>query len=522
MTRRRLSKAEMRLTNNCDRLFMTTSQPNLLELAKQGNGAAIATLMNRHLQPQGITARASLKDGCLRVVVESIQVPEQQALVAFIQKGVLALKVPAIRQIKIYGRRKGENSPTWDQLLELSSTQSKVTTELTKITPRPAVPRNKEAPQSIASVKRIGLNNRSKTAISNPQRNIVFDRFRHLTKKQKLVYGFALLSIVVLPACAGSLYFYQHLQQSSSSLLKASADFNTSHISDRFNDGIKQGKISTKLAQAARSERDWDLVAESWKAALEIMDSVALSSPNYKAAQENADEYRKNLMSATEQKSKKAQMRERQEQRGERISKLKADVEDAINEKELAALKSGVSLSEGEADRQQSAAEKKRLSTELILLKEEKAKNDEIRSTALEEDLKRIDYAIEEQKKIIASGQPSLIDQPIPSELYQEMKSALEEFESLGSQLKVGLNYGAYSERVSILRIALDRLERRPEASSLAVTMKLETAFERHKAALDKWTECISSKDRVCSSKDRSFFWTSARDWVESAQKDFK
>lgn len=31
------------------------SQPNLLELAKQGDTKAIATLINRQLQPKGIT-----------------------------------------------------------------------------------------------------------------------------------------------------------------------------------------------------------------------------------------------------------------------------------------------------------------------------------------------------------------------------------------------------------------------------------------------------------------------------------
>ena len=158
----------------------------------------------------------------------------------------------------------------------------------------------------------------------------------------------------------------------------------------------------------------------------------------------------------------------------------------------------------------------------MSLLEEGKAKGDEIRSTVLEEDLRRIDYTIAEQKKIIAGGQPSLVNQPIPSELYQKIQAVLDEFASLSSRLKVGLNYSTYSEQVSSLRVALDQLERSPEASSLAVTMKLETAFERHKVALDQWTECLSPKDLPCLSEDHSFFWTSAQGWVESAQKDFK
>ena len=49
------------------------TQPNLLELAKQGNPKAIATLMNRQLQPKSITAKAALKEGCLQIMLESAQ-----------------------------------------------------------------------------------------------------------------------------------------------------------------------------------------------------------------------------------------------------------------------------------------------------------------------------------------------------------------------------------------------------------------------------------------------------------------
>jgi len=39
---------------------MTTAQPNPVELAKQGDVRAIAFLINRSLQPKGITARIIL------------------------------------------------------------------------------------------------------------------------------------------------------------------------------------------------------------------------------------------------------------------------------------------------------------------------------------------------------------------------------------------------------------------------------------------------------------------------------
>jgi hypothetical protein len=98
---------------------MTQTPPNLLELAKQGNANAIAALMNRQLQPKGMTAKAALKDGCLQIMLESAQVPNQQALVAFIRKGITSLEVASIQRMKVYGRHIGEEFPAWSQEFEL-------------------------------------------------------------------------------------------------------------------------------------------------------------------------------------------------------------------------------------------------------------------------------------------------------------------------------------------------------------------------------------------------------------------
>lgn len=52
------------------------AQTNILELAKQGDPKAIAALINRQLQPKGITAKVALKDNCLQTMLESAQVPD--------------------------------------------------------------------------------------------------------------------------------------------------------------------------------------------------------------------------------------------------------------------------------------------------------------------------------------------------------------------------------------------------------------------------------------------------------------
>lgn len=97
------------------------AQPNILELAKQGNAKAIANLINRSLQPKGITAKVTLKDGCLQVMLESDQVPEELALVSFIRKSMTSLGAKSIERLKVYGWQTGEEFPAWEQEFELGT-----------------------------------------------------------------------------------------------------------------------------------------------------------------------------------------------------------------------------------------------------------------------------------------------------------------------------------------------------------------------------------------------------------------
>lgn len=87
------------------------SQSNFLELAKQGNASAITTLLNRSLQPKGINAKATLKDSCLQIVLESAQVPDQKALVAFMRKSLTSLGAESISKVKVYGQQIDEGLP---------------------------------------------------------------------------------------------------------------------------------------------------------------------------------------------------------------------------------------------------------------------------------------------------------------------------------------------------------------------------------------------------------------------------
>jgi hypothetical protein len=74
---------------------------SILELAKQGDGQAIATLINRSIQSKGITATADLGEQCLSIDLRSPQKINQKAMVALICKGMLGLQVQAINELII-------------------------------------------------------------------------------------------------------------------------------------------------------------------------------------------------------------------------------------------------------------------------------------------------------------------------------------------------------------------------------------------------------------------------------------
>ena len=98
---------------------MTTSQTNILEKAKNGQPDAIATLLNRNLQPKGITAKASVKNNCFWIMLEGAKTPPQKQLVEFIRQAFTKLEVDAYATIKIYGKCLNEEIPDWHEDLAI-------------------------------------------------------------------------------------------------------------------------------------------------------------------------------------------------------------------------------------------------------------------------------------------------------------------------------------------------------------------------------------------------------------------
>jgi hypothetical protein len=97
------------------------SQPDVLELAKQGNPRAIAAIVNHLGKPHHISAKATRQDDRLHILLESEQPIHQPTAVALIYKIVSSLKSDAIETIHIYGRQTGEKSVVWNQEITLAA-----------------------------------------------------------------------------------------------------------------------------------------------------------------------------------------------------------------------------------------------------------------------------------------------------------------------------------------------------------------------------------------------------------------
>lgn len=96
------------------------TQPTILELAKQGDPQAIATLMNRTLHTQGMNARVARQGDRLLIMTEAAQVPNRMVMTNFVRNGINGLELDSIRLIRILGKKTGDDQAAWVQELELS------------------------------------------------------------------------------------------------------------------------------------------------------------------------------------------------------------------------------------------------------------------------------------------------------------------------------------------------------------------------------------------------------------------
>jgi hypothetical protein len=96
---------------------------HITEEAKLGDAAAIAALINNSLKGKRIIAKVTKKEDCLQIILESSEVPSQEALVSIIRSSLMSLAPESVNHVKVYARQ-SESSPTvWSERFSLSSTE---------------------------------------------------------------------------------------------------------------------------------------------------------------------------------------------------------------------------------------------------------------------------------------------------------------------------------------------------------------------------------------------------------------
>ena len=78
------------------------SQQDILNLAKEGDARAIAFLIGQALQSFGVTAKASLENDSLHLLLEAEKLPAEEACLRVAIKGLQRLQPNNIYSVTIY------------------------------------------------------------------------------------------------------------------------------------------------------------------------------------------------------------------------------------------------------------------------------------------------------------------------------------------------------------------------------------------------------------------------------------
>lgn len=91
------------------------AQASLLERARQGDAQAIATLLNRVLEPLGIVAALTVSAETLHLTLEAASTPEASTVLPVIYRGLLQLQIATLRRVEIRARASGGGAPAWSE-----------------------------------------------------------------------------------------------------------------------------------------------------------------------------------------------------------------------------------------------------------------------------------------------------------------------------------------------------------------------------------------------------------------------
>ncbi len=112
----------------------------LWQRAKQGNEAAIASLLQSALQSHEITVRSYREGDRLKLLLEGLLVPNQSACLAIVREGMTRLQPHGITWLDVYGRETGVSRPAWQVEWKSQHWQATATGTTSRPNPLPSQP----------------------------------------------------------------------------------------------------------------------------------------------------------------------------------------------------------------------------------------------------------------------------------------------------------------------------------------------------------------------------------------------
>jgi hypothetical protein len=514
------------------------TQLNILELAKQGDAKAIALLLNRQLQPKGITATAALKDGCLQVMLEAVEVPSQQVLAAYISKSIAGLGAASIEKVKVYGRQRGAKVPAWNQEFEMagqklpvadvSETRSAISTEVTESKPLSLKERAKLGDvEAIASLLNIPLRNKGISATASLQDGCLQVMLEgDPVPDEELAVRVVRRELTSLKAGAiGSVKVYG--QQVGEDFPAWSREFEIVTKVDSL-----EGKIEVIASQSALSKPS---------IRKKSLPKVSKTIPLYQANPQNKNLFLKVGVAVgvllivgsaisivlfrfkQEQTINKAKILIVQAMESERgssieiLTKSEQQLQEAIlllttindfpgsvypkAQSELATTRTRLQVVQAIAKAQALivTSENSEGASDINVLKNSEKNLQE--ALAILGKLTNVDGSLSPQIESELDTTRNVLEKVTKKikeveEIQTAEKTLIDQFSGANSRLDVGMNYRDYSQQVRELKVSIDKFARLAGSNSSPVYAKLLEAFKHYDFALDVWKYYIDSEEK--------------------------
>ena len=318
---------------------MSIDKQTALQMAKNGDEKVIALLVNRSLKPQGITARTQIKGDCLKILLESDRVPEENTLTELLTREISGLGIYSVETLRIYGRQKGEPKPAWIKdisILQVDFTSRENNASIADnnaSSSRPVLLKGHyhESPQKSSRKAQKALSIFWKWYSSGFKSRP--DKCWYASPRAgRIALTYFLIFIIIPSILELPSSFFTTQNSADETLVSSSAPSSNplaaeattaaeniaepSEPTNLLQDAVNKATAAANAAQTAKIPEQWLAVSTLWQEASSFMAAIPTHSSNYETAQKKVAEYGANAESAA---TNAAQLKQTYIEKGKQI-----------------------------------------------------------------------------------------------------------------------------------------------------------------------------------------------------------